>query len=76
MCGPIRCASFQVAYWLWRGKAVLKRRLGSVVPLEVENLPVNEVLVKFSTDAHARGREIGIATAADELLAQRLVRAV
>jgi len=69
---PLRV--FQVAYWLWQGKAVLKRRLGERVPLEVENLPANEDLVKFSADAHARGREIGIATAADELLAQRLVR--
>lgn len=69
---PLRI--FKLIGWLFKGKATLKRRLGESVPLDVENLPVNEDLVAFAREQHAGGRQVGLATAADELLAMRLSR--
>lgn len=65
-------AFFNLMLWLLKGKAVLKRRLAERVILNVDDLPVNTDLVAFAADAHASGRKIGLATAADELLIRRL----
>lgn len=65
---------FQMARWLMKGKAVLKRELSLRVALALDNLPVNEELVSFARAAHAQGRKVGLATAADQLLALRLAR--
>lgn len=69
---PLRI--FQIAYWLVQGKAVLKRRLGERVALDVDHLPISQELASFAESEHAKGRKVGIATAADELLAHRLAR--
>ncbi len=69
---PLRI--FNLVGWLFQGKAVLKRKLSESVPLDVENLPVNEDLVAYARDAHTNGRKVGLATAADDLLAKRLGR--
>jgi hypothetical protein len=63
---PLRV--FNLVVWLVKGKATLKRRLSESVPLDVDNLPVNDDLVEFARQAHAEGRQVGLATAADELL--------
>lgn len=69
---PLR--AFQILAWLVMGKATLKRKLSERVALDVANLPVNADLVAYAREQHAQGRQIGIATAADELLAHRLAR--
>ena len=61
-------------WWLVQGKAVLKRRLAERVSLEINNLPVNEALVDHARAAHASGRLVCLATAADELLALKLAQ--
>jgi 4-hydroxybenzoate polyprenyltransferase len=69
---PLR--AFDIVVWLLKGKAVLKRKLSERVPLDIGSLPVNEELVEFARRAHADGREVGIATAADAFLALRIAR--
>ncbi|RKE72934.1 UbiA family prenyltransferase [Pseudorhodoplanes sinuspersici] len=69
---PLRVV--QLGLWLLQGKAVLKRKLSERVPLDVDHLPVNEDLVAFAAAEHAKGRKVGLATAADLLLAHRLAR--
>jgi len=65
---------FQLGAWLLRGKAVLKRKLSERIPLDVDHLPVNEDLISFAKAEHAKGRQVGLATAADLLLTRRLAR--
>ena len=69
---PLRL--FQLALWLLRGKAVLKRALSERVVLDVEGLPVNEALVAFGQAEAAAGRLVGVASASDALLAHRVAR--
>lgn len=69
---PLR--AFDLGVWLLKGKATLKRELAARVPLDVANLPIDEDLAGFARQACAQGREVGLATAADELLAMRVAR--
>lgn len=69
---PLRI--FQIIAWLFRGRATLKQELSARVALNVDDLPVDENLVAYARDADARGREVGIATAADSRLAQAVAR--
>jgi len=69
---PLR--AFDLVFWLMRGKAALKRELSLRVALAVDDLPLNDGLVEFAREAHAAGRQVGLATAADQLLALRLAR--
>jgi len=61
-------------WWLFLGKAVLKRRLAERVVIDVRGLPVNEALADYALAAHESGRTVCLATAADELLALKLVQ--
>lgn len=63
---------FLLVYWLWQGKAVLKRRLAERVALDFSTLPVNEALEAHARAQHEAGRAVCLATAADEQLANRL----
>jgi hypothetical protein len=69
---PLRV--FNLVLWTLQGKATLKRKLSEQVPIDVDSLPVNEELVAFARAEHDKGRSVGLATAADELLALRLAR--
>ena len=69
---PLRI--FDILFWLVKGKAILKRKLSERVLLDVDRLPVNQDLAAFAQQAHDSGRLVGIATAADELLARRIAR--
>jgi 4-hydroxybenzoate polyprenyltransferase len=69
---PLRV--FNLVLWTLQGKATLKRKLSEQVPLDVDALPINDELVAFARAEHDKGRSVGLATAADELLALRLAR--
>lgn len=69
---PLRI--FKVFGWLMQGKATLKRKLSENVPLSTDHLPVNEDLAEYAKEAHDQGRQVGLATAADELVARRLAK--
>ncbi len=60
------------AYWLLRGKAVLKRKLAEFSPPATELLPANERVVALAEHEFAAGRRVVLATAADELMARRI----
>lgn len=65
---------FPLIYWFIQGRAVLKRRVAERSTLDVALLPANEELVAYVLTEKARGREIVLATAADELLAHRVAQ--
>ena len=55
-----------------QGKAAFKRNVSSAVELDVVHLPYNQPLLEFLRQQHAAGRELYLATGADDLLAQRV----
>lgn len=57
---------------LLRGKAALKAYLTDRVALDVAHLPYNHGLVNYLREQRSLGREIYLATGADERLAQRV----
>jgi 4-hydroxybenzoate polyprenyltransferase/phosphoserine phosphatase len=58
--------------WIAQGKAAFKRNVSSVVALDVAHLPYNQPLLEVLRQQHAAGREIYLATGADNLLAERV----
>jgi len=58
--------------WIAQGRAAFKRNVSSVVTLDVVHLPYNQPLLEYLRQQHAAGREIILATGADDLLAQRV----
>jgi 4-hydroxybenzoate polyprenyltransferase/phosphoserine phosphatase len=65
---------FLILAWLLRGRAHLKRQLSRAVALDTDHLPLSEELVDFARTASDGGRTVGIATAADELVARRVAK--
>jgi len=57
-------------FWLLRGRAQFKRQIASRAALDPALLPYREELVDYLRKQRAAGREIVMATAADELLAR------
>jgi len=61
---------FLLPVWLLQGRAVLKRNLARRVSIDPRLLPYDERFLDWLRAESARGREILLATAADELLAR------
>jgi 4-hydroxybenzoate polyprenyltransferase len=57
-------------FWLARGKAHLKRQVARKVTLDVISLPYRKSLLEYLVEQHRNGREIILATAAEESIAQ------
>ena len=57
---------------LFRGKAAFKAFVTDSVSLDVAHLPYNRKLLVYLQEEHQRGREIYLATGADERLAHRI----
>jgi 4-hydroxybenzoate polyprenyltransferase len=55
-----------------KGKAAFKAFVTSSVTLDVVHLPYNRTLLQYLQAEHARGRDLYLATGADERLAQRV----
>lgn len=60
--------------WSLQGTAVLRKQVAERAALDVARLPVNEALVAYAREERARGREIILATAADEVLARQIAQ--
>ena len=58
--------------WIAQGKAAFKRKVTSLVAIDVVHLPYNQPLLQYLRQQHAAGREIYLATGADALLAERV----
>ncbi len=65
-------AVFKFPAWVAAGKAAFKRRVSTVVAIDVAHLPYNQELLEYLRQQHAGGREIYLATGADTLLAERV----
>lgn len=59
-------------FWLIRGRAQVKSRLSSLVELSAVSFPYNRELVAYLEREHAAGREIYLATGANEAVARRV----
>lgn len=62
---------FKIAAWALRGRAVLKQKVAQASPVDYASLPVNEALAAYAAGQKEAGRQIVIATAADEAAARR-----
>jgi 4-hydroxybenzoate polyprenyltransferase/phosphoserine phosphatase len=61
---------FLLPYWLWQGRAVLKREIAKRVPFDAAELPYNEPFLAFLREQKVQGRTLVLATAADQIQAQ------
>jgi 4-hydroxybenzoate polyprenyltransferase len=58
--------------WIGEGKASFKRKVSSLAAIDVVHLPYNQPLLEYLRQQFAEGREIYLATGADNLLAERV----
>jgi hypothetical protein len=59
-------------FWLLRGRAHFKRRLGEAAVLRVDLLPVQPDFAKYLEEQHAAGRILVLASAADERVVKKV----
>lgn len=59
-------AALRIPLWLARGKAGFKAEIAARVQIAPETLPYNQPLLEYLRAEHAAGRQIYLATAADE----------
>ncbi len=63
---------FRVLGWLLRGRSYLKRQLAMAFDLDVSLLPCNQDLLAYVQSEKECGRKIYLATAADQILAEKI----
>lgn len=64
--------ALQMLFWIFRGKAYLKARVAQATDIEAARLPFDERLIAFIRAERAAGRQIVLATASDQRLADRV----
>jgi len=64
--------AFALPFWLFRGKAFLKRQIADRVSLDVTRLPYREEVVQYLTREAQSGRHVVLATATDSVIAQQI----
>ena len=67
---------FLLPFWLLRGKAQFKRQIAGRVDLDVSCLPYEPTLLSYLVEQRQLGRQIILATAADESIAAKIARHV
>jgi 4-hydroxybenzoate polyprenyltransferase len=65
---------FRALGWLVQGRAVLKRRLAEAGALDLTSLPFRQDVLDYARAEAATGREIHVATAADQGLAEAVLQ--
>jgi 4-hydroxybenzoate polyprenyltransferase len=65
---PLRL--FNLAFWMLRGAAHLKRKLSEAVDLDPELIPVNDKVVELALQAKSAGRPVYLVTAGNEQFAR------
>jgi 4-hydroxybenzoate polyprenyltransferase len=65
-------ATLLIPFWLFKGKAVLKRELAKRARLDIASLPCNISFLNFLREEHHRGRDLVLTTAADLSYAQQI----
>lgn len=63
--GNFPFATFKLPFWLWSGRAALKRKLAESTNIDVTTLPYNENVLVRIRDARAQGRKVYLASASD-----------
>ena len=67
---------FALPFWFAGGRAALKRKVAQAVPLPVATLALNPAVLDEIAAAKAAGREVWLASAADELVVAPLAETV
>lgn len=67
---PLRL--FTLIGWIMQGRAHTKRQLAQAAGLDLLLIPVNEHVEEFAREAKQSGRDVYLATASDEILANRI----
>ena len=67
---------FALPFWFAGGRAALKRKIAQAVPLPVATLALNPAVLDEIAAAKAAGREVWLASAADELVVAPLAETV
>ena len=70
------CNLFVLPFWAAKGRAVLKRRIASAVPLPAATLVLNRAVLDEMANARKAGREVWLASASDELVVAPLAKEV
>ena len=65
-------AALAIPFWLLRGRAALKRELAQRAPFDASTLPYDRHVLEDLRSERARGRRLVLATAADQLAAERV----
>lgn len=65
---------FKLPFWMFRGRAYLKRKLANEIQIAPETLPYNVAFLNFLKKEHARGRHLILCTAADRIIAESVAR--
>lgn len=63
---------FNLPAWLIAGKAIFKRRVSEVAPIDPAELTYNEPFLEWLRSQQTAGRTLVLATAADRLIADRV----
>jgi 4-hydroxybenzoate polyprenyltransferase/phosphoserine phosphatase len=63
---------WRLPFWLAKGRAFLKARLAETCELDAQMLPYRDSLLEYLRSERIRGRELVLATAANERQAQRI----
>ena len=63
-------ANFQILFWLPRGRALLKQKLGARVQIHPATLPYNQKFLAWLREEKKSGRQLILATASDLKMAQ------
>lgn len=63
---------FMLLFWWLKSRAYLKKRLAESVRLDVTQLPYHREFLKYLQGQHQKGREIILATAADQKIASEI----
>jgi 4-hydroxybenzoate polyprenyltransferase/phosphoserine phosphatase len=62
--------AWRLPFWLFEGKAQLKRRIATRVELDIATLPYHAELLEWIRAEHARGRRIVLCSASDAKFAE------
>ena len=62
-------AIFMIPYWLWLGKAVLKRNLTQLTDFDPSSLPYHQELLIWLKQQQTQGRQLILCTATDQVIA-------
>ena len=63
---------FKIPFYLYKGKAFLKKKLASLIAIDVSNLPYNQDFLIWLNDQKDQGSRLVLCTGSDEIHAKKI----